>query len=289
MRLFTFLTLGLIAITRASDAQVRPRPDSLPRELVTALLGGSIGGPSVDIQPGLPDSLLPAALFRDAQVLGYGDLRSTVMTVAYFPYAPQPTIDTIRARLVAAGWKAPPQDSSRGFVNSFGSMYLQAVCGDRSVVMPSVRIRSLNRTLAVISRQVNAAYAAELCGGTREVSRMGRGYNPGANTPLPMLPPPPGMESRGGGSSGVADTDRAMEMSSSLQGQAPLEEMMAHYSRLFTDASWRKTEEVKSSTLAIMAFEITVNGERWYCSFSISTLSHVSSNAADVRLSLRRL
>jgi hypothetical protein len=285
MRTFISVTLGLLAINRVSDAQARPRSDSLPRELVTALLGGSIGGPAIDVQPGLADSLLPAEMFRDAQILGYGDFRGTVMTVAYFPYAPQPTVDTIRARLLARGWKAPARDTVRGFVNSYGNMYSQAVCGTGSVVMPTVRIRSLNRTLAVISRQVNAGYAAELCSDSiRSMGRM-RVYNPSANTPLPALEPPPGMESRGGGSTGTADNDRAMEMNSSLIGALPIEDMMMHYSQLFTSARWRKTDELKSSTMAMMAFETTANGERWHCAFSINI---GAPNTADVRLSLRR-
>ena len=285
MRTFIVGTLGLLALTRVSDAQVRPRSDSLPRELVTALLGGSIGGPAIDVQAGLADSLLPRDLFRDAHILGYGDFRGTVMTVAYFPYAPQPTVDTIRARLVAKGWKAPARDTVRGFVNSYGNLYSQAVCGSGSVVMPTVRIRSLNRTLAVISRQVNAGYAAELCSDSiRSMGRM-RAYNPSANTPLPALEPPPGMESHGGGSTGVAGYDRAMEMSTSLMGSATLGDMIAHYTRAFTESRWRKLEEVQSKTLAIMTFETNANGERWHCAFSINV---PSPNAADVRLSLRR-
>ena len=286
MRHCAVVTLGLLFLGSSAHAQVRPRSDSLPRELVTALLGGSIGGPAVDVQPGLADSVLPAEMFRDAQILGYGDFRGTVMTVAYFPYAPQPTVDTIRARLVAAGWKSPAQDTVRGFVNSYGNMYTQGVCRNSSVVMPTVRIRSLNRTLAVISRQISSAFAAELCGdSTRETSIRRRGFNPASNTPLPALEPPPGMESRGGGSTGSADNDRSMEMSSSLIGALPLEDMMAHYSRLFAGARWRKIDEVKSSTMAMMAFETTANGERWHCAFSINI---GAPNTADVRLSLRR-
>lgn len=285
MRIF-ILTLGVLALTSTGHAQ-RPRSDSLPRELVTALLGGSIGGPAIDVVPGLADSLLPAEMFRDAQVLGYGDFRGTVMTVAYFPYAPQPTVDSIRARLVAVGWKAPRSDTTRGFVNSYGSMYSQAVCGRGSVVMPTVRIRSLNRTLAVISRQVNAEYAAVLCGdSTREASRMRRSENLAANTPLPALEPPPGLESRGGSTGGSADTDHGLEMSSRLIGSLPIADVMAHYSRIFTDARWQKTEELKSSTIALMVFETTANGARWRCEFSIGI---PSSSATDVRLLLRRL
>src|SRR5688572_27600024 len=122
-------------------------------------MGGSMGGPAIDIQAGLADSALPADLFKDALLLGYGDFRGTVMTVAYFPYAPQPTIDSIRARLVAAGWMAAPDapNAERGFTSSYGPNPMAAVCNRESVVVPTVRVRNLSRTLAVISRQVSSA------------------------------------------------------------------------------------------------------------------------------------
>ena len=48
MRVFKLITLGLLTIGGQSGAQVRPRSDSLPRDLVTALLGGSMGAPAID-------------------------------------------------------------------------------------------------------------------------------------------------------------------------------------------------------------------------------------------------
>jgi hypothetical protein len=209
------------------------------------------------------------------------------MTVAYFPYAPQATIDTIRARLIAHGWKAPVRATERGFVNSYGNMYTQAVCSERSVLFPNVRIRNLNRTLAVISRQDAPEYVRELCGdSTTSRLRERRLSNMAADSPLPALEPPPGMESRGMGSTGSASGDRAMEMSTSLVGALPLGDIAAHYARLFIAAGWRKTEELKSRNIAIMTFETTVNGERWHCAFSVNV---PTPDAADVRLSLRRL
>ena len=245
-----------------------------------------MGAPAIEVVAGFADSLLPPDLFRDAQVLGYGDLRGTVMTVAYFPYAPQATVDTIMARLVAHGWKAPVRETERGFVNSYGNMYEQAVCSERSVLFPTVRIRNLNRTLAVISRQDAPESVRELCGDSTSLRRRERRFsNPAADTPLPALEPPPGMESRGGGSTGVAG-DRAMEMSSSLMGALPLSDIAAHYVRLFTEAGWRKTEELKAERIAIMTFDITSNGGQWHCTFSVNI---PGPDIADVRLSLRRL
>ena len=287
MRITTVALTGLMAMGNVARAQTRPRSDSLPRDLVTALLGGSMGAPAIDVVAGFADTLLPPNVFRDAQVLGYGDLRSSVMTVAYFPYAPQATVDTIRSRLIAAGWKAPTQDTARGFVNSYGNMYSQGVCSSTSVVYPTVRVRNLSRTLAVISRQQSPEFVAMLCGdssGSR--LREQRFTNPAAGTPLPRLEPPLGMESRGGGTSGSPSRDRAMEMSASLFGSLPIGDIVAHYARLFTEAGWRKVEELKATSIAIQTFEITANNERWHCALSVTV---PAPDAADVKLSLRRL
>jgi len=248
-----------------------------------------MGGPAIDVQAGLADSALPAALFKDALLLGYGDFRGMVMTVAYFPFLPQATIDTIRARLVAAGWTPAPEapNAERGFTGSYGPNPI-AVCNRESVVVPNVRVRNLSRTLAVISRQVSSAAVEMTCGPRNATEVPVRGMRSGAaNTPLPSLPPPAGMYSRGGGSTGVAEGGRAMEMSSSLEGDIPLADLLAHYERLFTAASWRKVEQLMSQSIALMTFEITTaTDERWHCAFSVNI---PAQGAADVRLSLRRL
>src|SRR5687767_10568476 len=133
-------TMLLLALP--AGAQQRPRSDSLPRELVMALLGGSLGSRQVDVHAGLADDSLPADLFRDAMLLGFADYRVTRTTVAYFPYAPQATIDTIKSRLVAAGWTAAQEepDTVRGFVTAFGGSRPQAICRGRSAIVPTVSV-----------------------------------------------------------------------------------------------------------------------------------------------------
>lgn len=273
-----------LAIAMPLRAQQRPPSDSLPRELVTALLGGSLGGARVDVRAGLADDSLPAALFRDALLLGFADYRTSTTTVAYFPYAPQATIDTIKARLVAAGWKAAPQteDTQRGFVSAFGGSRPQAICRDRVAVVPTVMVRSINRTLAVISRQFSQG-AEFLCGGDRiRMSRM----DAAADSPLPSLVPPPGMQSRGAGSSGVASSDRSMTMSTTLNGVLPIRDILAHYSGLFTTGGWRKVDEAAVGSIAVSTFEITAKGARWHCAFVVSA---PTDDSVDVHLTLRML
>lgn len=276
---------GLVAMAMASqpiEGQGRPQSDSLPRDLVNALLGGSLGGRNVNVLAGVADDSLPPELFRDALLLGFADYRVTSTTVAYFPFAPQQTLDTIRARLVSAGWTAAPQetDTVRGFVTAYGGSRPQAICRGRLMVVPTVMVRSLNRTLAVISRQ-GVEMASVLCGGRD--SRRERQFDPAADTPLPALPPPAGMQGRGGGSNG-GGRDRGMTMTTALEGSTPLPDILSHYSELFTRGGWKKIEERTANTIAVITFEILSGGETWHCALVASI---PAPDTADVFLSLR--
>jgi hypothetical protein len=285
MRQLLVMSLACALSATLANAQQRPRSDSLPRDLVIALLGGSLGSRSIDVQAGMADDSLPADLFRDALILGVADYRVTRTSVAYFPYTPQTTIDTIKARLVAKGWTVAPQeaDSARGFVTAYGGSRPLAICRDRMAVVPTVMMRSLNRTLAVISRQGSQGVEF-LCGRSPEMDRLRRMGRGAEDTPLPSLTPPVGMDSRGGGSSGIASQDRAMSMSTSLNGMLPLKEILAHYSDLFIKAGWKKIEEQAATSIGVMTFEITSKGATWHCAFIVSM---PANDAADVQLMLR--
>jgi hypothetical protein len=286
MRRTLFSVLGFVVATAPAAAQQRPRSDSLPRELVIALLGGSLGSRQVDVHAGMADDSLPPDLFRDALILGYADYRVTRTTVAYFPYDPKLTIDTIKTRLTAAGWTVAPEDAdtARGFVTAFSGTRPLAICRDRQVLVPTVIVRSINRTLAVISRQGSQGAGADfLCGRSPDLDRIRR-MRGAEDTPLPPLTPPPGMESRGGGATGVASQDRAMSMSTSLNGTLPLKQILDHYSDRFIQAGWKKIEEQAASSIGVMTFEITSKGSAWHCAFIVSI---PAADAADVQLLLR--
>jgi hypothetical protein len=272
--------MGFVLAAAPASAQQRPRSDSLPRDLAIALLGGSLGSRQVDVHAGMADDSLPADLFRDALILGFADYRVSRTTVAYFPYTPQITIDTIKARLVAAGWTSAQEepDTVRGFVTAYGGSRPLAICRGRSAIVPTVVVRTLNRTLAVISRQQGAEY---LCG--RSPSRR-MGFNPAADSPLPTLTPPAGMRSSGSGSTGAPDRDNAMTMSTELVGSLPFRDIVAHYTGLFVKSGWKKVEEQLGSSVGVVAFETNAKGEAWHCALVVS---RPSADAADVHLTLR--
>ena len=280
----TLVVLTLLLAAARADAQQRPRSDSLPRELVVALLGGSLGMRQVDIQVGMADDSLPADLFRDALILGFADYRVSRTTVAYFPFSPQVTLDTIRARLLAAGWKGSQaqQDTVRGFVPNFGASMPDFICREGSVVHPSVTVRTLNRTLAVISNQ-RASGQYSPC--NREQRSPYERMHPAANTPLPTLPAPPGMQGRMMGMGGSADNDQGLSMETGLSGSASVAAMLSHYSSLFSAAGWQQVDEIVSRTIAVAAFEITSKGIKWHCSLVVNT---PTTDEAYVRLALRR-
>ncbi len=281
------LALSAVCLLLASSATAvaqRPRSDSLPRELVVALLGGSLGGRQVDVQVGMADDSLPAELFRDALVLGFADYRVSKTTVAYFPYAPQATLDTIRARLVAAGWKdaQTQRDTVRGFVPSFGQSMPQYICREGWATFPTVMIRSLNRTLAILAVQRTAGQYSPC---NREFSRGPDRMQPAANTPLPTLPAPAGMQSRMTGMGGSMDSEEGLTMEAGLTGGTTVTDILGHYSSLFVAAGWSQVDQVVSKSIAVAAFEITSKGARWHCDLIVST---PTSDAAYARLALRR-
>jgi hypothetical protein len=275
--------LGFALVAAPMDAQQRPRSDSLPRELVVALLGGSLGNRRVDVQAGFADDSLPAELFRDALILGVADYGFSRTTVAYFPYAPQASEDTIRARLASAGWTAPQQraDTIRGFVSSYSGSFPQVICKEGSVIIPTTTIRTINRTLATINRQRREG--SSLC--DRDPMRMMSRMNPVQDTPLPPLPAPAGMQSRGSGTGGAPDQEGGMTMQASLMGAASAPAILAHYERAFTASGWRKVEEASSKSIGAATFEITARGASWYCALVVST---PASDETQVQLILRK-
>ena len=116
---FVFLVVAAPAI----GAQSR---DSIPRELVLALLGVQSRMAGAELLVGKAPASLPAeVLSPDVRVLGgfEGDQQST--TVLVVPARSDEARRQLRERLEKAGWKRPPesarpQQPSRGFVDHRG-------------------------------------------------------------------------------------------------------------------------------------------------------------------------
>lgn len=269
----------------AGSAQPVPRSDSLPRELVMALLGGSLGRRGMEVEVGMADSLLPADLFRDALVLGHSRSPGMSVTVAYFPYPPQPSLDTLKARLVARGWTIPPraEATGRGFATGMAGMFADLVCGPGSTVVPSTNIRTLDRTLVVIANQHTRGATDPRCDPTRSSARGGN-WDPLANSPVPALTPPPGT--RGSGSSMSGTGERGLVMSTSLESSLTTGEVHAHYLRLFAAAGWRELDAARTAGISVTSLSATdANGGTWYA--TLVTSAPNASEVVDVHLTVR--
>ena len=178
------------------------------------------------------------------------------------------------------------ETEERGFVNSSEPRSMtDALCSGSSVVFPTVNQRTINRTLAVISRQVSREAADNYCGDRNAI--MSRMRNPSGNTPLPALTPPPGMSSQGAGSTGTADRGQTMTTETSLEGDLPVSDIATHYWRLFTIAGWRESDRAVTASLSAITFEITgTDGARWHCALVVS---RPARGIANVTLLLRQV
>ena len=101
--------------TRGADVPT----DSVPRDLVLALLGAS-NPRDVALRVGGTADEIPPALLRDARVLGSSASASVSTTVAVLPYSAPAALDTLETRLLAAGWLRPRSMTyeQRGFLSS---------------------------------------------------------------------------------------------------------------------------------------------------------------------------
>jgi hypothetical protein len=259
------LVLAVSVISAEAGAQRGRQSDSLPRDLVNAILGGSAGARSVDVHAGRVDESIPAALFTDASILGIGTFTFMTMTVAYFPYPPQATLDTIHARLLAAGWLAPRTEvtPTRGFIGATGAPDQQAYCHERDMLVPAVSVRNLSRTLAVFTRQWVEGGVPYGC-----VGRAAQRASPLDDTPIPGLQPPPATSVTLGGVTTGTDTwvGRA-----TISGRLTVAEAMKHYAGQFVAGGWEGSGEVIGEGVAAASFLFTSpDGQRWHCAFMAS-------------------
>lgn len=251
--------------------------DSLPRELVSALLGMRMGGAeAADIRVDLPGDGLPDGLLAGARVLGSAVLGPTTTTVAYMPGTPAAVFDTIRSRLEAAEWQSAPRPrDERGFVTASPLDPSNRFCRGSEVLTPTISVRRLDRSLLILTHQ--RAPGLMMCAETPV--RSARDML--ADTPLPALLPPAGTRSTGGGASGGND---GWQIRTYLTGSIPLVDLLRHYERLLVAANWTKLEEMTSRGLVVAAFSYgSGTGEQWYCAF----LASRSPNATDTSLTLQ--
>lgn len=274
-----WLSLLLLAVLSPSGAlaQGATRSDSLSRDLVAALLGGTSGARGIELLSGMHDERLPVAVFRQSEVLEAGIFHAMAMTVAYFPWPPQETLDSLQARLTLAGWLPPnhQRQPTRGFVGPETTPDRQAYCRDTDVVVPTASVRTLERTLVVLTRQWEASSVAYSCS-DRRVPRL----SPLDDTPLPALRAPAGGTMEIGSVTPGEDTWHA---SATLSGRLTMGDVMAHYTGVFVAAGWTLLEDVRGTELSAVAFRYrSPDGQQWQANL----MGHAAFGRGRIHLTL---
>ena len=179
-----------------------------------------------------------------------------------------------RTRL--AEWQSAPRPrDERGFVTAGPLDPSNRFCRGSEVLTPMVSVRTLDRSLLVLTHQ--RAPGVLMC--SEIPVRPARDML--AHTPLPALLPPAGTRSTGGGASGSGD---GWQIRTYLTGSIPLVDVLRHYERQLVAADWTKLEEMMSRGLVVAAFTYSpASGEQWYCAF----LASRAPNATDTSLTLQ--
>lgn len=264
-----------VVVRPSGRAGVRASVDSVPRDLVVALLGSGVR--PVSLRVGAPAEGLPDGLFRDGRVLGSANVGNTATTVVVMPLSVRVVLDTIDARLAAAGWTPPRPPpglrGARGFVpaqTTLGGYGPGQACRNGEHISSLIRAQSPNETLVVLSRQRNLSPYGP-CADSVAAPR-----NPMEDVPVPLLSGPADAELQSQGTSGGSDS---WESRARLLGGAPSPRMLEHFAAQLQRQGWTVTDSATSRDLATQIFRhVGSDGKQWLGVLTILTL-----RAPDVR------
>ncbi|HSA56679.1 MAG TPA: hypothetical protein VLE53_13300 [Gemmatimonadaceae bacterium] len=233
--------------------------DSVPRDLVVALLGGGIR--PVNLRVGAAANGLPEAIFRDSRVLGSAHVGNTATTAAVMPFSSRVVLDTIDARLAADGWRPPrPPAPMRGFVpaqTSFGGYGPGQACRNGEYLSTLIRARAPNETLVVVSQR-RMAGTFGLCADSGAADPRRSMMD---DFPVPLLLGPSDGELESRGSSGGGDY---MDVRALLRGSAPLLETLQHFGEQLRRQGWTATDSSTTRDLGVQTFRhAAADGRRW--------------------------
>lgn len=263
-RLLAFLTLlPLSAFAQAAPATAVPAP------LVTALLVRWTENPTyyVDAIPaGWPASLTPPPAAR-----AVGGMRSGHEIMAVFDDTMPSALAAFDSAFEAAGFSHPPTQPMPGFQ---GMQVRSGWCRDSSFVNATPVSRASGRPYVVV-RYISAS-------STCKVTPL----PPRATGALqvPLLQPPPGAKTPGGGFGGGSDEVNAyarLTAPSLTAGQ-----VLEHYSKQLVSAGWKAAASAVSERGALQPFDARDSeGAEW--SGALLVVSH--GNVRDASLLMRRV
>lgn len=253
------IALGIAFISYAHVLAGQTTQQPVPPELVTALFAGgnyaSVSSRYVvgALPPGWPAELVPAPPVIVSGGMLTGDRRYAV----FVDSSARHPVDALRRQLETAGWTRPPTEPAQGFNVGFqeDDGRYGFWCRD-SVRATLASTRGVDSTTFV-------RVGLETLHGNPCVPRRQRDMMEHPTLRLPVLLPPPGIHSvgGGGGSGGNAMNANTRLVDSTTSAAA----MLAHYGAQLVKAGWTVHPPTANAAFGSQALEARDrNGAPWY-------------------------
>lgn len=250
--------LGLLGV--AADAAAQAPSQSVPADLVNALVAPSSGTPPSEFFVGVAPPGWPAALHPTAPATVLGGLRNRrQLTLLFVDSTTRHPLAAYTRALEGAGWTRPPIAQLPGFQDRGG---FQSSDGRQPFwCRDSTRVRLTERPDSAGFTRVRVAYemlAAMPCAPTPTLRASVSAQL--AVLDIPPLLPPTGLRSVGSGSSS-AGSSMYVRTSFDSTTMTP-RELLAHYAAQLTAAGWRSFAPTVADSFAAQHFEVRDEWDR---------------------------
>ena len=285
------ITVSLAPAVIAAQSPTKPvdSPESIPRELVLALLnlGPGMGGAEIRVGKA-PDDIPPDLVPPGFEVLGSTTQFENSVIVLAAPQQPDSAVSRYEAQLLAGGWTKPAVPQSRpmrGFVSAdVGQVAFDrpdVACKGEAFVTYTGTYRRNGGSLVKVTYNRGNRYS--MCRTRQDVATYRSPYD---EAPVPLLRAPIGsITNDGNGMS--ASGNNAFTLSTRLATRLKPGEVVAHYDKQMREQGWTSVGDGSVEFLAAHTYRKNDDqGRTWTGMLFSVTLP--DSSQQDVTLKLTR-
>lgn len=252
-----------IIVAEASSPVPRPETGMVPQDLVLALLGQGTRNPVLRVGA-VPDGF-PDWLAGGWRVLGSSQMYSNQSTTVFVaPYMSRVVLDTIEARVAAAGWTmAPGEAPARGFVAALaptGRSNVRCQGTDHLWWNASSRLPNETQVVVILTRRSTTGVCS---------ASANRPQPPGAMPALLLRAPTEVIlqQSRNEGTP-VEWISEAV-----AQGNTNVGALGRHYAAQAVAAGWVPSDSVVTPTLETRTWRRMVDNRTWQAQLTVAGVS----------------
>ena len=284
------IMLSLTPAVIAAQAPPKPidSPESIPRELVLALLNLGPGMGGADVRVGkAPDDIPPELLAPGLEILGSTTQFENSVIVLASPQQPDSAMSRYEAHLLAAGWTKPAMPQSRpmrGFVSAdVGQVAFDRpdmVCRGEAFATYTGTYRRNGGSLVKVTFNRGTQYS--MCKTRQDVTTYRSPYD---EAPVPLLRAPLGSISNDGG--GMSASGNAFSLSTRLSTRLRPSEVVAHYDKQMREQGWTSVSDGSIEFLSAHTYRKNDDQGRTWTGMLFSVTAPDSSQQ-DVTLKISR-